>query len=241
MSLQCPTLFADRYPDLCRAVDHYCERTTPDLDAELVNAFTNAAFLVGAALAWRLQARQRETGASTLIRILIVAMAAVGLGSFLFHTLGTRWAEWGDVIPILVFMLLYLWFVLTYLIVLPSMWKVPALALFCAATFLLEARVPGDVLWGGALYAPTILTFIAIGTVLKLSEHPAANAMIGAIVVFFAALTARSSDMPVCDIFPLGTHFLWHLLNATLLYLLVRLAILKVPKEAIGQSKGAAV
>ena len=237
MSLQCPSLFADRYPDLCQAIDHYCERTAPDLDAELVNALTNAAFLVGATLAWRLLARQPEANAGALIRALIAAMAAVGLGSFLFHTLGTRWAEWGDVIPILIFMLLYLWFALTCLFAWPAMWKIPALALFCLATFLLEARVPGDVLWGGTLYIPTILTFIVIGTVLKLRQHPAANAMIGAILVFFAAFAARSSDMPACETFPLGTHFLWHLLNATLLYLLVRLAILKVPVGTIGRSK----
>lgn len=230
MSLQCPVLFAEQYSDLCRAIDHYCERTSPALDAELVNAFTNAAFLVGAVLAWRMQARQPDAKAGALIGVLIVAMAIVGLGSFLFHTVGTRWAEWGDVIPILVFMLLYLWFVLTYLFAWPMAWKVPALIVFCVATFLLEAWVPGDVLWGGALFVPTILTFVVIGTALKQKKHPAANAMIGAIAVFFAAFAARSSDMPVCETFPLGTHFLWHLLNATLLYLLVRLAILKAPE-----------
>src|SRR6185369_5412962 len=115
MSLQCPAIFGDQYSDLCRAIDHYCERTSPDLDAELVNAFTNAAFLLGARLAWRMQGRQPHSAASPLIQGLIVAMAVVGLGSFLFHTIGTRWAEWGDVIPILVFMLLYLWFILSYL------------------------------------------------------------------------------------------------------------------------------
>lgn len=228
MSLQCPSIFAET-SELCRAIDHYCERTSPDLDAELVNAFTNAAFLVGAVVVWQLQASRPEGRASILIRVLIVAMAVVGLGSFLFHTVGTRWAEWGDVIPILIFMLLYLWFVLTYLFAWPASWKVPALVAFCIATFALEAWVPGDVLWGGALFIPTILTFIAIGVTLKRTDHPAANAMIGAIAVFFLAFTARSSDMPVCASFPLGTHFLWHLLNATLLYLLVRLAILKVP------------
>lgn len=228
MSLQCPSIFAEA-SDLCRAIDHYCERTSPDLDAELVNAFTNGAFLVGAIVAWRLQASRPGDRAGFLIRALIVAMAVVGLGSFLFHTVGTRWAEWGDVIPILVFMLLYLWFVLTHLFAWPASWKVPALAVFCIATFSLEAWVPGDVLWGGALFVPTILTFIAIGVMLKRKDHPAANAMIAAIAMFFLAFTARSSDMPVCASFPLGTHFLWHLLNATLLYLLVRLAILKVP------------
>jgi hypothetical protein len=229
VSLQCPSIFAEG-SELCRAIDHYCERTSPDLDAELVNAFTNAAFLVGAVIVWRLQASRPKSRASVLIRALIVAMAVVGLGSFLFHTVGTRWAEWGDVIPILVFMLLYLWFVLTYLFGWPALWKAPALAIFCIATFVLEAWVPGNVLWGGALYMPTILTFIAIGITLKRRGHPAADTMIGAIAVFFMAFTARSSDMSVCTSFPLGTHFLWHLLNATLIYLLVRLAILEVPR-----------
>jgi hypothetical protein len=229
MSLQCPSVFGDQYADICRAIDHYCERTGPGLDAELVNAFTNAAFLIGAWFAWRLQATRPQSAATALIRALIIAMAAVGLGSFLFHTVGTRWAEWGDVIPILVFMLLYLWFVLTHLLRWPMIPPIGALAVFCAATFLLEARVPGDVLWGGALYLPTILAFIAIGATLKRRGHPAANAMLGAVAVFFAAFTARSSDMALCESFPLGTHFLWHLLNASLLCLLGRLAILKVP------------
>ena len=233
MSLQCPSLLSDHASDLCRAIDHYCERTGPELDAELVNAFTNGAFLVGAVIAWRLQAQTPQSPTRTYIRVLIVAMATVGIGSFIFHTVGTRWAEWADVIPILVFMLLYLWFVLTHLFGWPTLGRAVALAVFCAATFMLEARVPGDVLWGGALYIPTILSFIAIGTVLKRRAHPAANAMLAAIAVFFAAFAARSSDMAVCDAFPLGTHFLWHLLNATLLYLLVRLAILKVPSLAV--------
>lgn len=229
MSLQCPSLFSDHASDLCRAIDHYCERTGPELDSELVNAFTNGAFLVGAVIAWRLQAQTPQSPTRTYIRVLIVAMATVGIGSFIFHTVGTRWAEWADVIPILVFMLLYLWFILTNLFQWRTPWKAAALVLFFIATFMIEARVPGDVLWGGALFLPTILTFVAIGVTLKRRAHPAANAMLGAIAVFFAAYTARSADMAVCDSFPLGTHFLWHLLNATLLYLLVRLAILKVP------------
>lgn len=232
MSLQCPSIIADRYPDLCRAVDHYCERTGPELDAELVNAFTNAAFLVGAAIAWRLQAGLHASSQRTCIRAMILAMAAVGLGSFLFHTAGTRWTEWADVVPILVFMLLYLWFVLTHLFGWPAFRKAAALGVFLAATFALEAGIPGAVLWGGALYLPTIISLIAIGAALKRRSHPAANAMLAAIVVFLVAFAARSGDMPVCEAFPLGTHFLWHLLNATLLILLIRLAVMTVPVAA---------
>jgi hypothetical protein len=44
-------------------------------------------------------------------------------------------------------------------------------------------------------------------------------------IVFLLSFTARTLDAQVCTAFPVGTHFLWHLLNALLLYILVRTAI----------------
>ena len=58
MSIACPSLIASHYPDFCVAVDHYCERTSPAVDAEPINALTNAAFLVAAWGAWRLLSEQ---------------------------------------------------------------------------------------------------------------------------------------------------------------------------------------
>lgn len=39
-----------------------------------------------------------------------------------------------------------------------------------------------------------------------------------AVIVFCISLVLRSIDMAACAINPLGTHFLWHLLNAAMLY-----------------------
>ncbi len=231
MSLACPSFISELAPALCQAVDHYCERTGPDRDAEPVNALTNAAFLVAAWLAWRLDARHPDAPQRPLIRALIATMAIVGLGSFLFHTVGTRWAEWGDVIPILIFMLLYLWLALTAFFQWPSWLKLAAILPFLAITFALENRVPGTVLWGGALYVPTVLVLIALGIALRRRESGAATAMFAATGVFLASFAARTLDMRLCAAFPLGTHFLWHILNATVLYLLVRAVILYGPKR----------
>jgi len=125
MAPACPSLIADISPDMCRSVDHYCERTSAAFDAEPINALTNLAFLIGALVAWRL-AQGRPGRQDRLITAMIMTMALVGLGSMLFHTVATRWAEWGDVIPILVFMLLYLWFVLTAWFGWPVWLKAPA-------------------------------------------------------------------------------------------------------------------
>ncbi len=225
MSIACPSFVAGISPSLCSAVDHYCERTSGSFDAEPVNAITNLAFLVGALMAWRLARDQERLDHRGLIRGLIVTMAVVGLGSMLFHTVGTRWAEWGDVIPILVFMLLYLWLVLTVCFGWPAWLRTVALAVFFAVTFYLEAVVPGTVLWGGALYLPTVLVLVAVGAALRFRKSRAAGTMFAATGLFLASFAARTLDAPLCSAFPLGTHFLWHLLNALVLYMLVRAAI----------------
>jgi len=43
----------------------------------------------------------------------------------------------------------------------------------------------------------------------------------------------RPIDLEVCDYFPVGTHFLWHLLNAVVLYLLVSGVISQARKELL--------
>jgi hypothetical protein len=210
---------------LCVAVDHYCERTSSALNAEPLNALTNAAFLLAAWGAWRLYSKYPSASTSGLIRALISTMVIVGLGSFLFHTVATRWAEWADVLPIMLFMLLYLWLVLTMFFGW-SVWpKFIGLGVYFAATFYLEAAVPGTLLWGGALYLPTLLLMIAIVTALYWLRSRTADAILAATVVFLLSFTARTLDAEVCPVLPVGTHFLWHLLNATLLYILVRAAI----------------
>jgi hypothetical protein len=229
MSLACPSLIASQLPDLCIPVDIYCERTSSAFDAEPVNAISNAAFLIAAWAAWRLHSGRGSPGAEGPILALVLTTAVVGLGSFLFHTIGTRWAEWGDVIPILVFILLYLWLILRRFF-LWSLWAaLPAVSIFLAVTLYLEAGVPSSVLWGGALYLPTLGTLVAASIALRGRQPAAGKALLAAAGVFIVSFTARTLDMPVCGSFSLGTHFLWHLLNALLLYLLTRLAILHMP------------
>ena len=46
-----------------------------------------------------------------------------------------------------------------------------------------------------------------------------------AAVIFPLSLAARTLDRTLCSIFPIGTHFVWHLLNALVLYLLVAAAL----------------
>lgn len=229
MTAVCPVFISTHFPELCRSVDHYCERTGPALDSEPVNAISNVAFLIASVAALRLYSHHTPPQCRSLIQILIVLIAVVGLGSFLFHTVGTRWAEWADVLPILFFILLYVWLILTLFYRWPNWQKLIAVSLLFLATFFLESRAPASFLWGGALYLPTVLTIVILSFTLFRENPSAGKALVIAGAVFLLSFAARTLDMPLCENWPLGTHFLWHLLNAAVLYLLVRMTIVYGP------------
>jgi hypothetical protein len=85
-------------PALCQSVDFYCERTSASLFAEPLNAVSNLAFIIAGWFAWREFRRDLSRRDDPLIAWLIMLMPVVGLGSLTFHTVGTQWASWADVI-----------------------------------------------------------------------------------------------------------------------------------------------
>lgn len=199
-------------------LDLYCERVDPSFWAEPANALSNAAFLV-AALAGFIRWR-KQGGGDYVVLALIAVVAAVGLGSFAFHTLATDGALVLDVVPIGLF--IYGYFLLALRRFLSLSWPL-ALALligFAALTNGLGLLVPRAVLNGSVGYFPALAALIAMGALIR--TQPAGRAMLMAAAVFTMSLLFRIVDLNVCGAFPIGTHFLWHLLNAVVLYLLLR-------------------
>lgn len=196
--------------DWTRAVDGYCERLGPEFWAEPVNALTNLGFVLVALVLWP---RVRGLG-----RLLAAVLAVIGLGSFLFHTFAQTWAGVADVLPILAFVLIYIFAANR------DFWNLapwPALGVtllffpYAAITVPLFGLIPG--LGGSAAYAPVPL-LIAIYAVLLRRRAPrtAKGLAIGAGLLVLS-LTARTLDEPLCNLLPFGTHFLWHILNAAML------------------------
>lgn len=227
--LACPSVVAAIDPGLCNAVDHYCERVGPEWYAEPINALTNVAFLLAAAGASYLLDQVKDAEPRRQLALLTYLMALVGLGSLLFHTIGTRWAEWGDVIPITLYLTLYLWIAFTHFFNMRIEWRIALIATIVGATFFAEARISPTVLYGGALYIPIVAALTAIGAVLLRQQPLVGGGVIAATAVFLVSLTVRTLDQPVCDdTFTIGTHFLWHVCNAIVLYILTTVAIVHV-------------
>jgi len=206
-------------------IDIYCERCGPGLFAEPLNALSNCAFFFAAAAALTLAHRRRTLDAG--VWVLVILAIAIGIGSTLFHTFAVGWAMVLDVVPILLFQLAFLWLYLWRIVPLR-----PIVATALVAAFLgvaLVARQFEEPLNGSLPYAPALLVVLALGVYHFLRCEQERMVLLAALVAFSAAFFFRSIDMLVCPTIPFGTHFLWHLLIATALYLSARALIMNQP------------
>ena len=207
--------------DWSEPVDLYCERTDPSFWSEPVNALSNAAFLVAAALALDLWRRGDRKDWPALA--LIVIVAAVGVGSFVFHTVATRAAILADVVPIGVFIYGYLLLALRRFLHLRVIVAAPIVVAYAAGAQALSALAPARLLNGSIGYLPALAALIAVAVAAR--EQGTRRSLGLAAVVFAISLAFRTADIALCPQFPLGIHFVWHVLNAVVLYVLLRTAI----------------
>jgi len=207
--------------DLTAPLLLYCERLGPGLWAEPLNAVSNLAFFGFALKLWR-ETLAGEPRIAARLRLLAGLIALVGAASLTFHTLATRWANLLDVGFIGIFNVAYLVIFLREIAHWPR-----AGALAAAAGFVLLDRagamlLPAGLLNGSGFYLPALITLAAL-TAYALRIAPAAGRMmLAAALVFLVSLAARTLDRSLCDVWPWGTHFVWHLLNAWVLYQLAR-------------------
>lgn len=201
-----------RNMDLFRQIDAYCERVGPEYWAEPINAVTNLAFVLAALWMWR------RSAAVPIARALTVILVCIGVGSYLFHTHAQVWSAIADTTPIGLFILLYLYAVNR------DVWGLPAWAATLGTAFFLPYAVFTVPLWQGlpvfgvsAAYMPVPVLIIIYALLLwRWARRLAWGFVIGASLLFLS-LTARGLDEVLCAQIPVGTHFIWHLLNAVML------------------------
>jgi Ceramidase len=206
--------------DWSTLVDLYCERTDASLWAEPANALTNAAFLLAAAAAFVLW--RRAGGRDWPALALTVVVAVVGLGSFAFHTVATRGAMLADVIPIAIFIYGYLLLALRRFLRLSAGVSAAIVVVYAMGAQALSWLAPSGALNGSIGYLPALVALIAMA---RATRGPARRGLELAVMLFTVSLALRTIDLAACETFRLGTHFLWHLLNAVVLYVLLRTAI----------------
>jgi len=202
-------------------IDAYCERLSPGLFGEPLNALSNFAFFVAAAYGLAVARRERSGLAVWLLAGLV---GVIGLGSLLFHTFANRWSAMADVFPITIFIYSYFAFALRRFVQLS--WPATALVLggLFAANVIVAWLTPPGLLNGSVGYLPALVAAIGMALLLRSRGHPASYHLAAAAIVFAFSLAFRTADRVACHAVPIGTHFVWHLLNALVLGLYLEAA-----------------
>ena len=224
--------------DWLAAVDAYCERLGPAYWAEPWNAVTNLSFIIAALVMWRRTGRSASGLAASglagsglagvagpgfgvpglgLARAMCVVLGAIGIGSYLFHTHANGLTGLMDVLPILGFILLYVFAASRDMLGLKG-WQaglcVAAFFPYAAATVPLWGMVPG--LGSSAAYAPVPVLILFYAWLMRGHPATARGLAVGA-GILIVSLTFRTLDAPMCSAVPFGTHFMWHILNGVML------------------------
>ncbi len=171
----------------------YCERTSAAFWAEPLNAVTNAGFIVAALAGIALIARRPPYERSLWHAFFVADFIAIGIGSFLFHTMPGKGTELADIGPIGLFMLTYLVYAIRRFAGATWFFTAAAIAAFIAAMAMAFnvhcwegrvgftlANVPAGAraqcMNGSLGYGPAFAAMLLLGGWLAVKRHKAASA-----------------------------------------------------------------
>lgn len=191
----------------------YCETALQwfSFPAEPVNFFSNSAIVLLGLIALIYASRHR---AGADVWALSTLLVLTGIGSFLWHGFRTPLSLTLDVVPGLLFLLLfvYAWA--------RRVWGVRGSALYLGAffvsTFLLSWLTQLLVPFRGPPLGVVITAIGAAGYLIyKIRGRGATALAVMTLVYALIAFFFRSIDLYTCEYLIIGTHFLWHIMLST--------------------------
>lgn len=207
-------------------LDSYCERAgDPSAFAEPLNFITNGFFILASIIAVRALIKHAGSGKQADLWLLGVFLFAIGIGSGLWHWKPSPTTVLLDVIPITLFMHLFLVSALRRLFLLPWVRVLGWWGGYVAITILAQRYLPPDVLHGTVMYLPTYGVMLLLTYGMYRRNAALGKLFAGITLVWTLSLIARTIDLEICSRFSMGTHFIWHTLNAWVLWRLLMLLI----------------
>ena len=197
---------------LSQSIDIYCERLDVGIWAEPINAVTNFAFILAAIIMW-IRCKNLVEG-----RVLAFLLFLIGCGSFLFHTFAQTWAAILDVTPILIFILTYIYAANRRFLVWSKRMSITGVILFLPYQFLVVSILSSiQFLGSSAQYVPVAILIFFYSALLHKSKSNLSRELFVGATILSLSIFARTIDEPLCLIVSVGTHFIWHILNAIML------------------------
>lgn len=207
-------------------LDSYCERAgIAGALAEPLNLYTNLFFIIAAVISARHILRTKSEHSQFDLWLLVLFMFSIGIGSGLWHALPSGATVLMDVIPITLFINGYIISSLRRLFHL-SWAKVGTWWLiYFVAGIAAQKVLPADLLNGTIMYIPTYLTLAILTVALHKRDRNTGSVFALALAVWTISLLFRTVDHTICPSISVGTHFLWHTLNAWVLWRLLKVLI----------------
>tara|TARA_B100001057_G_C22712865_1_gene896520 strand:- start:269 stop:928 length:660 start_codon:yes stop_codon:yes gene_type:complete len=190
----------------------YCERSSPFIWSEPVNTLSNL-FFIFFGFFWFLKGKKNKDND---VIILSISLISIGICSFLYHLYASLIFGFLDVISIIVFSLMYFlifnqnFFTLNkfkYFLLCFSFFLY--LTIFAYLVSLIEFNI------NGSEYYFSLIFLLFFYYLIICFKHKDLNiVMLISIIILLFSIFLRSIDKEVCDNFYIGTHFIWHFLNA---------------------------
>ena len=207
-------------------LDSYCERAgDAGHFAEPLNLITNGFFILAAVLIFRAFEQHRGQSKRIDLWLLTLFLFAIGVGSGLWHWQPTQATLLMDVIPITLFMNLYLLSALRRLFVLSWRRVFCWWGLYVVLTLVGQRYLPPDMLHGTVMYLPTYAAMVALTYGVARRNRDLGKLFAVITTVWSMSLIARTVDLEICASFAFGTHFIWHTLNAWVLWRLLMVLV----------------
>ena len=209
---------------LSQSIDIYCERVSPEVFSEPINFFTNLAFWVAFFLLFKKYNKKNYEHVHLRIYslILIFLVFIIGTGSFLFHLFGNLWSLLADTVPIMIFIILYLYLAIRFYLEQTQVISAFSIFLFLFLNYSLSYFGIEEISsYLMALFSMLIVACIAY----RKNKRDISYGLFLSSLIFMVSLGFRQLDLFTCAQFSYGTHWIWHILNSILLYTLVILFI----------------
>ncbi|WP_319772926.1 ceramidase domain-containing protein [Breoghania sp.] len=208
--------------DPTQLVVAYCERLDGAFWAEPANAISNMTFfMTTVGILWALFRKRRfdvpVIGLSALV-------ALIGVSSFLFHTLATPLTSALDILSVAIFILVVFFFAILRLFKIGLTGATLVTVGFLGLSWFLSLLL-GPKLGLSAMYIGPLISLFAIALTIAPNNRKIALGFFMTGLMFTLSVIFLTMDQQFCDWFPIGTHFMWHVLNAVVAYMLLRLVI----------------
>lgn len=210
-----------------------CERTSTLFYAEPLNVISSFLFMFVSVAIYRYYHKHEDLQRRWIwdIHALTFLTFIIGFNSVVFHSLPSPLTELMDTIPIVMFIMIYFTSVLFRIGKCTLFQAAVCLVAFVGFSHMLVAQFP-RAMNDSIGYLSSMLALIVIAVHLHMRARPSSQYFMLASLIGVISLFCRAIDKEVCDIFPFGTHFLWHSCNATLLYILLKQIIRNVNRDA---------